>query len=112
MNRRHIVLFALTMTIASGSVGQRVAHAQGGASAVGASAGIAASGQLETRQSKRAQRKAERKANRARKNAELMELEKHGYNPAREQTGAPHELNNAHQQMNAPKQGATPASSP
>ncbi|BAO92198.1 DUF4148 domain-containing protein [Caballeronia cordobensis] len=53
-------------------------------------------------------KKAERKAARAKKNAELKELEKNGYNPAGEQTNYPQNLQNAQSKINAQK-AAKPA---
>ncbi|AQH04583.1 hypothetical protein A9R05_37405 (plasmid) [Burkholderia sp. KK1] len=53
-------------------------------------------------------KKAERKAARAKKNAELKELEKNGYNPAGEQTNYPQNLQNAQAKINAQK-AAKPA---
>ncbi|SAK46685.1 hypothetical protein AWB75_00964 [Caballeronia catudaia] len=58
-------------------------------------------------------KKAERKAARAKKNAELKELEKNGYNPAGEQTDYPQNLQNAQSKINAQKAGKpAPASAP
>ncbi|SAK43664.1 hypothetical protein AWB80_00642 [Caballeronia pedi] len=58
-------------------------------------------------------KQAERKAARAKKNAELKELEKNGYNPAGEQTNYPQNLQNAQAKVNAQKAGKpAPASAP
>lgn len=58
-------------------------------------------------------KKAERKAARAKKNAELSELEKNGYNPSGQQTDYPRNLQNAQQRINAQKAGQpAPASAP
>ncbi|WP_350029223.1 DUF4148 domain-containing protein [Caballeronia sp. AZ10_KS36] len=58
-------------------------------------------------------KKAERKAARAKKNAELKDLEKNGYNPAGEQTDYPQNLQNAQRRVNAEKAGQpAPASAP
>ncbi|SAL04158.1 hypothetical protein AWB78_06827 [Caballeronia calidae] len=58
-------------------------------------------------------KKAERKAAREKKNAELKELEKNGYNPAGEQTDYPQNLQNAQSKINAQKAGKpAPASTP
>jgi len=58
-------------------------------------------------------KKAERKANRAKKNAELSDLEKNGYNPSGEQTDYPQNLQNAQRRVEAQKSGkAAPASAP
>ncbi|AXF24138.1 hypothetical protein CUJ89_27825 [Burkholderia pyrrocinia] len=58
------------------------------------------------KQAQKAQRKVERKANGAKKNAELSQLEKNGYNPGGDQVDYPQNL------QNAQKQGVRPASSP
>nr|WP_236572556.1 DUF4148 domain-containing protein [Burkholderia sp. 8Y] len=58
-------------------------------------------------------KKAERKAARAKKNAELGDLEKNGYNPSGEQTDYPQNLQNAQRRVNAEKGGQpAPASAP
>ncbi|KMZ12240.1 Negative regulator of sigma E activity [Candidatus Burkholderia humilis] len=58
-------------------------------------------------------RKAERKEARAKKNAELKDLEKNGYNPGGEQTNYPQNLQNAQKKVEAEKAGkAAPASTP
>jgi Ni/Co efflux regulator RcnB len=58
-------------------------------------------------------KKAQRKAARDKKNAELKELEKNGYNPAGEQTNYPQNLQNAQSKVNAQKAGKpVPASAP
>lgn len=58
-------------------------------------------------------RKAERKAARAKKNAELKDLEKNGYNPSGEQTDYPQNLQNAQRRVDAQKAGQpAPASAP
>jgi hypothetical protein len=58
-------------------------------------------------------KKAQRKQARAKKNAELNQLEKNGYNPAGEQTNYPQNLQNAQSKINAQKAGQpAPASAP
>ena len=54
------------------------------------------------------EQKAQRKADRARKNAELSELERNGYNPANDATGYPQDLRSAQRRINEQKQGANP----
>ncbi|MDN7865617.1 hypothetical protein QZM19_19745 [Burkholderia multivorans] len=61
-----------------------------------------------SKQTQKAQKKAERKARHAKKNAELSQLEKNGYNPAGSQLNYPQNLQNAQQKANAQK-GAAPA---
>jgi hypothetical protein len=51
----------------------------------------------------KAQRKADRKAARAKKNAELKDLEKNGYQPAGDQTNYPQNLQNAEKKSAAAK---------
>jgi len=51
----------------------------------------------------KAQRKAERKAARAKKNAELKELEKNGYQPGGDQINYPQDLQNAEKKAAAAK---------
>jgi hypothetical protein len=50
-------------------------------------------------------KKAQRKEARAKKNAELSQLEKNGYNPAGEQTNYPQNLQNAQKKIDAQKAG-------
>jgi hypothetical protein len=51
-------------------------------------------------------------ANRAKKNAELSQLEKNGYNPAGDQTNYPQNLQSAQKRIDSQKQGVHPASAP
>jgi hypothetical protein len=55
------------------------------------------------KQVQKAQRKAERKAARAKKNAELKELEKNGYQPGGDQTNYPQNLQDAEKKSAAAK---------
>lgn len=58
-------------------------------------------------------KKAQRKAAREKKNAELKELEKNGYNPGGDQQNYPQNIQNAQSKVNAQKAGkAAPASAP
>jgi hypothetical protein len=58
-------------------------------------------------------KKAQRKAARAKKNAELSQLEKNGYNPNGEQNNYPQNLQNAQRKIDAQKAGQpAPASAP
>jgi hypothetical protein len=58
-------------------------------------------------------KKAQRKQARAKKNAELKDLEKNGYNPGGEQTNYPQNLQNAQKKVEAEKTGKpAPASAP
>jgi hypothetical protein len=58
-------------------------------------------------------KKAQHKAARAKKNAELKDLEKNGYNPAGEQNTYPQNIQNAQKKVDAQKAGQpAPASTP
>jgi hypothetical protein len=58
-------------------------------------------------------KKEQRKAARAKKNAELSQLEKNGYNPNGEQNNYPQNLQNAQRKIDAQKAGQpAPASAP
>jgi hypothetical protein len=58
-------------------------------------------------------KKAQGKEMRAKKNAELKDLEKNGYNPGGEQTNYPQNLQNAQKRVEAEKAGKpAPASTP
>ena len=61
------------------------------------------------KQEQKAQRKADRKAARAKKNAELKDLEKNGYNPSGDQTNYPQNIQNAEKKSAAAKAKATSA---
>jgi hypothetical protein len=61
-----------------------------------------------SKQQQKAQRKAARKARRDRKNAELKQLEKNGYDPARGENDYPESLENAQKRVGQEK--ATPNS--
>jgi len=58
------------------------------------------------KQVQKAQRKAERKAARAKKNAELKELEKNGYQPGGDQLNYPQNIQNAEKKSAADKANA------
>ncbi|WP_233852947.1 hypothetical protein [Paraburkholderia sp. HD33-4] len=73
---------------------------------------VPASHSATSKEEAKAQRKAERKAHRAKKNAELKDLEKHGYSPAGNQTQYPQNLQNAQQKSEAQQKMNKPASAP
>jgi hypothetical protein len=101
MNKRIAPLAIIAMSVAA-LVAVPVAQAQDTAAPAAAAAST-------PKQIK----KAERKAARAKKNAELKELEKNGYNPAGDQTNYPQNLQNAQSKINAQKAGKpAPASAP
>ncbi|OTP75265.1 DUF4148 domain-containing protein [Caballeronia sp. M23-90] len=60
------------------------------------------------KQVQKAQRKADRKAARTKKNAELKDLEKNGYNPAGDQTNYPQNIQNAEKKSAAAKAASAP----
>jgi len=61
------------------------------------------------KQVKKAQNKAARKAARAKKNAELKDLEKNGYQPGGDQTNYPQNIQNAEKKSAAEKAKAASA---
>ncbi|WP_084515350.1 DUF4148 domain-containing protein [Burkholderia sp. WSM2230] len=66
-----------------------------------------------SKQAQKATKKAERKARREKKNAELNELEKNGYNPSGDQLRYPQNVQNAGRKANPKGAGvAVPASAP
>jgi Domain of unknown function (DUF4148) len=82
---------------------------------VGARAGgtdADASSAATSKQELKAQKKAESKTRRAKKNAELSQLQKNGYNPAGNQTNYPQNLQNAQQKAAGQKPSNAPAVAP
>jgi len=74
---------------------------------------VAASNAATAKQLDKAQKKADRKARRAKKNAELGQLEKNGYNPQGDRVDYPQDMQNAQKKADAQKAGtAKPASTP
>jgi hypothetical protein len=65
-----------------------------------------------SKQELKAQKKAESKTRRAKKNAELSQLQKNGYNPAGNQTNYPQNLQNAQQKAAGQKPSNAPAVAP
>jgi hypothetical protein len=65
-----------------------------------------------SKQIQKTQKKADRKARRAKKDAELRQLEKNGYNPAGNQINYPQNYQNAERKVEAQKQGAKRGSAP
>jgi len=61
------------------------------------------------KQAQKAQRKANRKAARAKKNAELKDLEKNGYQPGNDQLNYPQNIQDAEKKSAAAKAKATSA---
>jgi flagellar biosynthesis/type III secretory pathway M-ring protein FliF/YscJ len=71
-----------------------------------------ASSAATSKQELKAEKKAEAKARRQKKNAELSQLQKNGYNPAGNQTNYPQNLQNAQQKAAGQKPGNAPAVAP
>lgn len=105
MTFRKFVPITLAACLSFGFAMAPTAHAQS-SDGQAASASVAPS----SKATQKAQRKAERKANRAKKNAELSELKKQGYNPNSNQTTYPQNIQNA--EKKAQGQGEKPASAP
>jgi hypothetical protein len=101
MYRIRMAAMALVVSVSIAGLTAPAAMAQTAASDMGAST---------TKQEQKAQRKAARKAARAKKNAELKELEKNGYQPGGDQTNYPQNIQNA--QKKAAEAKAKAASAP
>ena len=101
MYRIRMAAMALVVSVSIAGLTAPSAMAQTAASDMGAST---------TKQEQKAQRKAARKAARAKKNAELKELEKNGYQPGGDQTNYPQNIQNA--QKKAAEAKAKAASAP
>jgi len=100
MYRIRMAAMALVVSVSIVGLTAPVAMAQTAASDMGASA---------TKQEQKAQRKAARKAARAKKNAELKDLEKNGYQPGGDQTNYPQNIQNAEKKSAAAKAKAASA---
>ena len=97
MYRIRIAALALVVSVATAGMTAPVAMAQ--------TTDTAAS---TPKQVQKAQRKADRKAARTKKNAELKDLEKNGYNPAGDQTNYPQNIQNAEKKSAAAKAASAP----
>jgi Tfp pilus assembly protein PilV len=97
MSRTRMAALAFVVSVAIAGLTAPVAMAQ--------TADAAAS----TKQVQKAQHKADRKAARAKKNAELKDLEKNGYNPSGDQTNYPQNIQNAEKKSAAAKAKAASA---
>jgi hypothetical protein len=100
MYRIRMAAMALVESVSIAGLTAPVAMAQTAASDMCASA---------TKQEQKAQRKAARKAARAKKNAELKDLEKNGYQPGGDQTNYPQNIQNAEKKSAAEKAKAASA---
>jgi hypothetical protein len=98
MYRIRMAALALVVSVATAGLTAPVAMAQ--------TADTAAS---TPKPEQKAQRKADRKAARAKKNAELKDLEKNGYNPSGDQTNYPQNIQNAEKKSAAAKAKAASA---
>ena len=97
MYRIRMAVLALVVSVATAGMTAPVAMAQ--------TTDTAAS---TPKQAQKAQRKADRKAARTKKNAELKDLEKNGYNPAGDQTNYPQNIQNAEKKSAAAKAASAP----
>jgi Tfp pilus assembly protein PilV len=88
-----IAAVALAVSVAIAGLSAPIAMAQSSDAAASAPSKAAA----------KAQRKADRKAARAKKNAELKDLEKNGYQPGGDQTNYPQNLQDAEKKSAAEK---------
>jgi hypothetical protein len=100
MYRIRMAAVALVVSVSIAGLTASVAMAQTAASDTGAST---------SKQAQKAQRKADRKAARAKKNAELKDLEKNGYQPGGDQTNYPQNIQNAEKKSAAEKAKAASA---
>jgi Domain of unknown function (DUF4148) len=100
MYRIRMAAMALVVSVSIAGLTTPVAMAQTAASDTGAST---------PKQVEKAQRKAARKAARAKKNAELKDLEKNGYQPGGDQTNYPQNIQNAEKKSAAEKAKAASA---
>ena len=100
MYRIRMAAMAFVVSVSIAGLTVPVAMAQTASSDTGAST---------TKQEQKAQRKAARKAARAKKNAELKDLEKNGYQPGGDQTNYPQNIQNAEKKSAAAKAKAASA---
>jgi hypothetical protein len=98
MYRIRMAALALVVTVAAAGLTAPVAMAQTSDAAAST-----------PKQTQKAQRKAERKAARAKKNAELKDLEKNGYQPGGDQTNYPQNIQDAEKKSAAAKAKAASA---
>jgi hypothetical protein len=100
MYRIRMAAMALVVSVSIAGLTAPVAMAQTATTDTGAST---------PKQVQKAQRKAARKAARAKKNAELKDLEKNGYQPGGDQTNYPQNIQNAEKKSAAEKAKAASA---
>jgi hypothetical protein len=101
MYRIRMAAMALVVSVSIAGLTAPVAMAQTAASDTGAS--------TTSKAAQKAQRKADRKAARAKKNAELKDLEKNGYQPGGDQTNYPQNIQDAQKKSAAEKAKAASA---
>jgi hypothetical protein len=101
MYRIRMAAMALVVSVSIAGLTAPVAMAQTASSDASASA--------PSKAAQKAQRKADRKAARAKKNAELKDLEKNGYQPGGDQTNYPQNIQNAEKKSAAEKAKAASA---
>jgi len=101
MFRIRMAAMALVVSVSIAGLTAPVAMAQTASSDAAAS--------TTSKAAQKAQRKADRKAARAKKNAELKDLEKNGYQPGGDQTNYPQNIQNAEKKSAAEKAKAASA---
>jgi hypothetical protein len=106
MKVKQLYVFAATATVTLSliAVPALTAHAANG--------DAVASDSAMSKQELKAQKKADSKARHAKKNAELSQLQKNGYNPAGNQTNYPQNLESAQQKAAGQKPNPAPAVAP
>jgi hypothetical protein len=106
MKVKQLYVFAAAASVTLSLVGVPALNALAATSDAGASDGAVSKQEL------KAQKKADSKARRAKKNAELSQLQKNGYNPAGNQVNYPQNLENAQQKAAGQKPRPAPAVAP
>lgn len=99
--RNGVALAATTFLILTATAASAQPEASGPNATTSASSPQPVSKAEQKKQAK-AQRKAERKAARAKNNAELKQLQSHGYNPSANDLNYPENLQNAQKKANSP----------
>ncbi|MFL9965404.1 hypothetical protein PQR02_31045 [Paraburkholderia sediminicola] len=106
MKSKHLYLLAVSATVTFGLIATPVLDAYA------ASSDATVPDSSVSKQELKAQKKADCKARQAKKNAELNQLEKNGYNPAGNQINYPENLQNAQQKAAGQKPTNAPAVAP
>jgi hypothetical protein len=101
-----VLLASVVLSVAAAAPAFAQSGGGGGGGPAGADSDVAKADTGAKPHTTKAQRKAARKQARAKKNAELKNLEAHGYNPARNDPNYPNDIQNAQKKAGV---GATPA---